>query len=156
MVTDLISVKETDSMEHVAKVFKEDDINAAPVTNELGTCVGIITSHDLVEYESVRKAIQTEMNRGLVYDIAHYGSGMDIKLPGLHFDEASSHMTKTFQTASVDDSLALVARNMCARHIHHVLILDESERAIGLLSSLDILAFATGEPVYRSVTHPVE
>ena len=154
MVTNLISVEEIDSIEKVAKVFREHDINAAPVTNKLGKCVGIITSHDIVEYESVRKAMHAELSHGSAYDIAHYSSGMDIRMPGVYFDEASFHMTKTFRTASVDDPLSRVAKDMCARHIHHVLVLDESEKAIGMLSSLDILGFVTGEPVCRSASYP--
>lgn len=156
MVTKLVTIKESDLMESVASSFTENDINAAPVVNKSGKCVGIITSHDLVEYEAVRKAMHAELSHGSAYDVAHYGSGMGIDYPGLHFDEAGFHMTKTLQTAAIDDPLSRVARNMCARHIHHVLVLDDSEKPIGMLSSLDILGFVIGEPVCRSATCPVD
>ena len=152
MVTNLISVKETDLMEHVAKVFKENDVNAAPVTDKFDKCVGIVTSHDLVEYESVRKSMQNEVNHGSIFDIAHYGSDLDLRMPGLHFEEAGFHMTKAIHHVSIDTPLSRVAKDMCAHHIHHALVLNEAKKAIGMLSSLDILGFITGEPVCRSAS----
>jgi len=156
MISDLVNVKDTDTMEQVAGIFSENDINAAPVINKSGTCVGIITSHDLVEYDSVRKAMQNEASHGSAYDLAHYGTGMEIRAPGMHFDEAGFHMTKTLQTATVDTPLSQVAKNMCAQHIHHVLVLDEAKKPIGMLSSLDILGFVIGEPVCRSASCKIE
>jgi CBS domain-containing protein len=150
MVTTLITVQETDKMEEIAQVFKEKDIHAAPVLNKLGKCVGIITSHDLVEYESVRRAMQKELNHGNGFDLAHYGSGVNFRWPGLCFGEVGFHMTKQIEPASVDDPLSRVARVMCSKHRHHVLILDEEGKPIGMLSSLDLLGFVIGEPVCRS------
>ena len=150
MVTAVETVTETEKMEAAAKLFKDRDIHAAPVVNDAGACVGIITSHDIVEYESVRKGIENELSHGSAYDMAHYGAGVKFRLPGQYFDEVGFHMTKTMQTARVDDSVSYVAREMCAKHIHHVLVLDEKNVPIGMLSSLDILGFVTGQPVCRT------
>ena len=150
MVTALITVLETDKMEEVAQVFKEHNIHAAPVLDKLDRCVGVITSHDVVEYESVRQAIQVELSCGKGFNLARYGSGMDIRWPLHHFEEAGFHMTKEIEPARIDDPLDHVAKAMCAKHRHHVLVLDEGGKLIGMLSSLDLLGFVTGEPVCRT------
>lgn len=152
MITAIVTVADTDKMEEVAQLFKEQDIHAAPVLGQTGNCVGIITSHDLVEYESVRKGVQNELNHGTNFDMAHYGSGASLRLPGLYFDEVGFHMTKRLETANVDDPLSRVAKNMCKKHRHHVLVLDEDNKPIGMLSSLDLLGFVIGEAVCRTAT----
>ncbi|MFK7769157.1 MAG: HPP family protein [Mariniblastus sp.] len=152
MVTTLVTVAETDKMEKVACIFKENDIHAAPVISESGYCVGIITGHDLVEYEAVRMGLQNEKRHGTTFDMAHYGGGAKFRLPGLHFDEVGFHMTKKIEPAKLDDSLSHVAREMCKKHRHHVLVLDNEKKPIGMLSSLDLLGFVIGEPVCRSAS----
>ena len=99
MVTNIVTVKETDKMEFVAQLFKENDINAAPVIDENDKCIGVISSHNLVEYESVRRKMENELNHGMCYDLAHYGSGGQFRMPGQHFDEVGFHMNKTIQSA---------------------------------------------------------
>jgi len=150
MITTILVVNETDKMEDVATLFKTKDINAAPVVDSKGSCIGIVTSHDLVEYESVRKAMQNELNHGMNYNMAHYGDGAEFRLPGQFFDEVGFHMTKALETASPQDPLSRVAKKMCSKHIHHVLVLDETKKLLGMLSSLDVLGFVIGEPVCRS------
>ena len=152
MITALISVLETDKMEEVVKVFDAQDIHAAPVLNKHGECVGIITSHDIVEYESVRRETQNELRHGKAFDLAHYGSNLEVRWPSPCFDEVGFHMSKQIDSANPSDSLSFVAKLMCAKHRHHVLILDNAAKPIGMLSSLDVLGFITGEPVRRSAT----
>lgn len=152
MVTTLITVQETDRMDEVAKLFEDQAIHAAPVLTKLDKCVGVITSHDIVEYQAKRKAMQKELGRDNALNIANYRYGIDMTLPGHHFEEVGFHMSKKIDPASPDDSLSRVAKEMCSKHRHHVLVLDEHEKPIGMLSSLDLLAFVTGEPVCRDAS----
>ena len=42
MATTVITVSVTDKLDDVAKLFEVNDINAAPVLNSKGECVGIV------------------------------------------------------------------------------------------------------------------
>ena len=137
-------------MEELARLFELHDVNAAPVVDDAGTFLGIITSHDVVEYESTRAEIQTELNHGYQYDLARYGQGSPLRVPGQHFNEAGFNMTRTVKTANPDDSVSSAARMMCRSHVHHVVVLDPENRPVGILSSLDIVGLVLGEPVCRS------
>ncbi len=152
MTTVLITVLETDAMEVVATIFNEQDIHAAPVVDRSGKCVGIITSHDMVEYETVRQKFENELIHGTAYNLANYKSDVDMRWPGLNFDEVAFHMTKAIEPAAINDPLSRVARTMCATHRHHALVLDENGKPIGMISSLDLLGFVIGEPVCRTAT----
>lgn len=155
MVTKIVAVKTTDSMEDVARTFETNDINAAPVIGTFGKCVGIITSHDLVEYESKRASVLKELCNSK-YAVKITQTEELFRPPGTRYNEAGFHMTTSLQTALPDDPLSRVARKMCSQHIHHVLVLDKDEKPIGFLSSLDLLGFVVGEPVCRSTNCPIE
>ncbi len=144
-----VAVQAKDQMEYAAKVFEKYDVNAAPVVDDDGVCVGIITSHDLVKYEAKRIDMQAELKSGYYFDVAHYGEGMSMRLPGHHFDEVAFHMTKKVETVEAHFPLSRVARMMCQMHFHHVLVLDAERHPIGILSSLDLLGHIIGEPVAR-------
>ena len=147
----IVAVHPKDQMEYVAKMLEKYDVNAAPVVDDSGVCVGIITSHDLVTYEAKRIDVQNELKSGSYFDSAHYGEGMSTRLPGHHFGEVAFHMSTNVTTAEVDFPLSRVARIMCQKHFHHVLVLDGERHPVGILSSLDILGHMIGETVTR---HP--
>lgn len=150
MITKIVTVGETEKMEFAAKKLNEHDINAAPVIGRCGRCIGIITSHDIVEYESVRSEFIKEIGKGQTFCLGLFGSEGVNRLPGRHYDEVGFHMSTTLHTAEADDPLSRVARNMCRHHMHHVIVLDRDDRPVGMLSSLDVLGFVIGEPVCRS------
>ena len=149
MISDVVTVRVNDKIEDVAQVFYENDINAAPVVDQEGRCVGIITSHDVVEYETSRIEVNQEIQHGYYFNLAHYGETDPPRMSGVYYDEAGCHMSRTLITVSPDDPLSKVAQLMCGEHIHHMIVLDGNQQVVGLLSSLDILGQIMGVPVCR-------
>ncbi len=149
MITNLVTVIETDKISDIAKIFEVGDINSAPVLNETGECIGIITSHDVVEYEAVRIEVCNELQRGFIFDNARYGDGSNPRIPGRCFDEVGFHMSRVLQSVRPDDPLSRVARIMCRNHVHHVLVLNNEKKLEGMISSLDLLGYVLNEPVSK-------
>ena len=150
MQTTLITVSPTKKIDLVAKLFDKEDINAAPVVDGLGKCVGVITSHDLVQYESIRIEVEQSSKHGLAFDFGYYDDGSAIGLVGRPFDEVAYHMSTKIETIGTNEPLSRGGRLMCQKHIHHLKALDDGDRPIGILSSLDIIGQALGEPVSRA------
>ena len=150
MIENPVTVQVTDKIEVVARVFEKFDINAAPVVDGEGRCLGIISSHDIVEYETSRIEVNQEIQHGYYFNLAHYGDQDPPRMGGIYYDEAGCHMTRTLETAKPSDSLSQVAVKMCQRHIHHVVVLDSDQKPLGLISSLDIIGHLIGVPVCRS------
>lgn len=138
-----------EKMVAAATLFEKNDVNAAPVVDPNGVCIGILTSHDVVEYESVRIKVMDHLDQGLGFDLGHYGDGQSVLLSRLPIDEVGIQMTTKVSTVEPHTPLSQAARTMCAQHIHHLVILDEGKRPVGILSSLDILSHLTGEPLIR-------
>lgn len=149
MSTVVITVLPTDKLQTVAALFEKHDIDAAPVVNESNACVGIITSHDLVEYEAVRTRMIEYLDHGLDFDLAHYGDGQSIPRLRVPIDEVRIQMTGQLETVAPHAPLLDAAHLMCEKHVHQLVILNEEKRPIGLLSSLDILGHLAGRSVER-------
>lgn len=149
MNSTVFTVKAKDKLSAVAKEFDQHDVNAAPVVDEANVCIGVITSHDIVEFESSRIEMENHLEHGLGFDMAHYGDGKPQQRLRIPIDEVGLHMTCQVETADRNTPLSRAAKTMCQRHIHHLIILDEEKHPVGIVSSLDILGEILGEPVAR-------
>ena len=147
--TRVITVSPTTRLDEVARLFEEHDINAAPVVDGFGKCVGVITSHDLVEYEAHRIQTENECKHGIAFNMARYGDGDSQGLVGQPYDEVACHMSHNFHEISGQNLMSEAGRIMCQNHVHHLVMLDSAGRPIGILSSLDIIGRILGEPVAR-------
>ncbi len=149
MNSTVFTVKAKDKLSAVAKMFDQHDVNAAPVIDDANVCIGIITSHDIVEFESSRIEMENHLERGLGFDLAHYGEGKPSQRLRIPIDEVGLHMTSKVETADRNMPLSRAAKTMCQQHIHHLIILDGEKHPVGILSALDILGEILGEPVAR-------
>ena len=149
----VITVGPMVKMEEVARIFQENRINAAAVVDALDKCVGIITSQDVVRYESMRSSYDREFGHGLAFEIDSERKDSPLRMLCRPFDEVAYHMTKEFKKIEGKASLSEAARMMQAEHIHHLLILDDSSRPIGMLSTLDIIGEILGEPISLAQHH---
>ena len=147
MTKSVITVRPKDKIDTVAKLFKGHNVNAAPVVNDADVCVGIITSHDLVEYESIRIEAENYAQRGHGFDMAHYGDARQRLAVQHPIDEVALQMSTNVETTELDSPLSQAARTMCQKHIHHLVVLDGDKRLVGILSSLDILGHILGEEI---------
>ena len=145
----VITVSPTDKIEIVARLFDEQEINAAPVVDGFGKCIGVITSHDVVRFEADRNVVEQQCKGGFAFDLKDR-DGSTRGLVGRPFDEVAYHMSRDFESIGGLEPLSRAARLMCNKHLHHVITLDDAGRPLGILSSLDILGQILGVPVLRT------
>lgn len=134
-----VTVTRTQNLGDVAKLFQEHKINSAPVVDEMGRCVGIITSADLVRFQSQLADVGARIDHGLSFELSQKELGGSIEIVQHPFDEADRHMTSEVQTVDRSTSLVQASKIMCLQGVHHLIVLDDAEHPIGILSSLDIL-----------------
>lgn len=149
MTSAVFTVGPKEKIADVAKMFDKHDVNAAPVVDDNNVCIGIITSHDLVEYESTRVEAERHFGRGPQFDQAHYGEGRSFPLLRVPIDEVGIQMTTNVANTERHSPVSRAAKIMCERHVHHLVILDDDKHPVGILSSLDILGYLTGQPIIR-------
>jgi len=146
-IKQLVTVGPTDKLEAIASLFESKQISAAPVVDGMEKCVGIITSSDVVRYESLRNTLNEQFPQGLAFDMTEPAGDQPLEFQDRPFDEAAYHMSQEFATIDAAAPLSRAARQMCRQRIHHLVLLDTAGRPQGILSALDILAEQLGEPV---------
>ena len=134
------TVSPCDKIDEVAKLFQQHHVNSAPVVDEFDRCIGIITSEDLVRFQSELTEVNSGINQGLSFEVTQQQTDGSLKIVSHPFDEVQRQMTATLQTIDQSQSLRLAAKMMCEQHVHHLIVLDDAQRPYGILSSLDILA----------------
>jgi CBS domain-containing protein len=176
-----IVLHQTTSVRDAARTLMQAYISGAPVVNEKGRCVGVISTTDFLRLtwpgkeemkkpgaagycQFLFKAKQadgtdktwctlpagacllqgaTDQHEGLAEcsllgSVFMDGQMVDVEeLPGTSI---RSLMTIDPVTAHADVSVRTLARMMMEAHIHRIIIVDEEQRPIGIVSSSDILA----------------
>ena len=138
MVSPIATVSTTDDLTHVAALFVARGISATPVVDETGTIVGVISKTDIVqryyEDDSTGHAQNAEREND---DALEYGSHV--------FERGSvtagSVMTPLVMAVPEDAPISRVAALMAYEGIHHIIVHDSQHAPIGIISSLDIIAW---------------
>ena len=133
------TVSPTQKLDSVANLFQKHNIHSAPVVDVHYKCVGIITGHDLIRYQSELSDLDSR-NQGISLEATRRQPDGSIEIIPHTFDEVQRHMTVAVQTIDPAESIQQAAKVMCEQHIHHLVVLDVAGRPSGILSSLDILS----------------
>ena len=115
MTKNVLVLPITATLTDAAKLMKDKKISACPIL-EKGKAVGIITTTDMLNI---------------------FASGQKER----HLDPwtpVSDCMSKPVIKISPNDSLTKAAKIMADRHIHHLIVADNEDKILGILSSLDI------------------
>lgn len=122
MTLDPVTVSIDASIEEAEVLLREFHITGLPVVDEHDRLVGVISQTDLLylAQPSVRALIRHRER-------------------GIRVGEVMSVPPITVETTT---SLADAARLMNDRHLHRVVVVDDAERPVGVLSSMDFVALA--------------
>ena len=130
MTTRPVMVEVSASMEEVARLFTKHRIHSAPVIDDSGRCVGIITASDFVK----RMEIYSESAQHPV-EMVHGEEG--ILAEPRSYDYVSDCMSASVQTIMASTPLIQAAKVMTGAHLH-VLPVVEDHKPVGILMQLPI------------------
>lgn len=143
MRRDVVTVSANQSMERAASTFLQSEITGAPVVDEQGRCVGVLSAVDFVRRSqhtataaNPTSASPDETDHVLVQD----GPQGTLHIDEYPHDQVRDYMTAGVQSAANDTSLLDVARMMCNEHVHRLVVLDDRAHPIGVITSLDLVA----------------
>jgi CBS domain-containing membrane protein len=136
MSRDLVTISKHLSLQGAAHRLMQAHVSGAPVIDERGCCVGVLSTTDFVRW----------LDAGHAPVRHHLASEADFHHPwqtepeGLPDEEVSQHMTANVVTAPPHARIGELARKMLDAHIHRVFILDGQNRPAGVVTGTDILA----------------
>jgi predicted transcriptional regulator len=138
LMTDaLILIPRDMSLPAAAHLLALHQITGAPVVDDDGLCVGVLSATDFVSaVEQGRPGSLRGCSAGYDFNRAWQMTEED----GLPRATVQDYMTANPVTVSADVPIAKLARMMVDAHIHRLLVVDETGHPRGIVSSTDILA----------------
>lgn len=145
MTEELLTVRKEMSTTDLARFLEEHEISGAPVVDENGRPVGVVSTVDLVRLASER--VERPANAAPFYRSSLEDENL-MELYGRRELPTSDQtwgdtpvediMTPAVQSVPVDTPVEEVAGIMVAGHFHRLLVEEDGE-LIGIVSSLDLL-----------------
>lgn len=138
METDVRCVTAPTDIREVAKLLIEQKISGAPVIDENGRLVGVVTLSDLVRHHLSR-------DQEVVYESDFYEKfPQDISLKkGFHVEDLNADnvkdvMTPILITAGEETPVDELASLMLQKHVHRIII-TKDDQVRGIVTTMDML-----------------
>jgi CBS domain-containing membrane protein len=145
----LLMVPREMSLPMAARLLSRANVSGAPVVDDAGRCVGVLSATDFIHWAENPAAHRPQPH-------AQHEACAAWQI--LDTDELPEEAVGRFMTADpvmVDPSAGIgkLAHMMLDAHIHRVIVVDHDHRPIGIVSATDILAaVARAEQAHESFT----
>ncbi len=136
MTTPVRTLPQTMTLREAACLLSGTNISGAPVVDDQGNCIGVLSSSDFVSW-AVKGAEEGEQGTEIRF-VAPWGEMIRIEETSDH--EICRYMTGPPVTASPRTSIGNLAQKMVDAHIHRILIVVDHNVPRGIVTSTDILA----------------
>lgn len=149
METGVVTIDPEASLLDAYRLFVEEEISGAPVVDEDGRVLGVVSAHDLLRAtEEERDTVVAESRyfRDLEeFSGPDWGSAVEDFQDRLAQRTVRDVMTPSAIMVAPDATIAEVASTLRKHRVHRVLVTDE-DRVVGLISSFDLVALLEKEP----------
>lgn len=138
MQRNVVCLSPVTPLDGVIKLFADHRISGAPVVDERGEVVGILTKTDLMVH-SLDCELETYLTPHILQMLfAEEHEADPPPLPRKKDVLAGDIMTRSPLTIAADLPVGAAARIMVERRYHHLLV-AEGRKVVGILSPLDLL-----------------
>ena len=132
MTHDLICLPQEMSMKQAARLLLQNRISGAPVVDDEGQCVGVISATDFITL--------TKMNGDRNQPCVGNTDWEVVEVEQLPEDEIGQFMTSDPVMVAPSTAIGKLAGQMVDAHIHRTIVVDRDNRPIGIVTSTDLLA----------------
>lgn len=146
MCRDIITIPRGMSLRAAAHCLAQAGVSGAPVVNESGRCVGVLTKSDLVRFLDQRSGTCPFADPS---GPCYFAEWQVQEIEALPIHQVNNYMSTDVITARPEATVGDLARSMHTNHVHRILITDSWDRVLGVVSSMDILGAVASE-----VEHP--
>ena len=137
MSRDVITIPRKMSLHGAAHRLASAQVSGAPVIDEEGRCIGILSMTDVVRW--LDGSAKPTRPRGCAC-IEVYQPWQMVEMDDLPVDEVERYMTTDLVAVEPHLSIVAVARRMLDAHIHRVVVLDPAGCPAGMVTTTDVLA----------------
>lgn len=137
MSSSVISVEPGDTIEEALVLMAQYRVTSLPVTDTKNRCVGVLSTADLINPAQVLEEDLQALAEGNAQARQAIIDRLLQERLGQH--KVSEWMTSTVTAVQRETSLLEATREMLRHHIHHLPVVDEQQRLLGIVSTMDML-----------------
>lgn len=130
MTPDVVTVRPDTPYKEITSLLSRRGISAVPVVDESGAPMGVVSEADL---------LRKQVERGEESGEGAAPFGWPHERLKARAENAAGLMTTPVATARPDWTVVQAAREMDRHHIKRLVVVDESDRVIGIVSRADLL-----------------
>jgi CBS-domain-containing membrane protein len=132
MCREITVIPASATMHTAACILADHSASGAPVVEDSGVCVGVLTANDFLTFEIDRTGdVVTAHSR----EVNAPQKGQYVP-----WNSVRKFMATAVQTVEPDVSLVQASEIMCAEHIHRLFILNKRGVPVGVITTLDVAA----------------
>jgi CBS domain-containing protein len=142
MTSNPVSLRAQATVAEARDLFIAKEISAAPVIDEAGHPVGVLSHSDIIVHDAVAPTSRTAVGVGCADDF--YSTPATAAFRAGTSDAAYPMVVEDLMTPAVfavaaETSAAEVVKNLLAFRVHRLFVVDAQGVLIGVISSLDVL-----------------
>lgn len=138
----VLTVSEEMTLRQLAEILTDRQISGAPVLNEEGKLVGVVSLTDIALHASEQGTLSPDRSDSS-YDVRSWDEQLDPReLHGFHIEDEGpvvrQVMTPAVYTVPEETPVSDLARTMISGRLHRLLV-TRGDRVVGIVTSLDLL-----------------
>ena len=135
MTADPICVTGDITARELAEILESNQISGVPVLDALERVIGVVSQTDLL-----RRCVEGPLGSTPgTFSLARAAGLADGTAMDPHeLGTVEEFMTPEPVTASPDESIGVVAHRMAEEHVHRVIVVDDEQHVLGIVTSLDL------------------
>jgi CBS domain-containing protein len=137
MTENPVSINEHATLQDAAAFLTTRSISAAPVINDAGRPVGVLSRTDIIRFSSGASEVP-QMLGDFINEAKKLSDPTHRNLVAVR-----QIMTPVVLSVGLDASLAEVCETMLDRKVHRLFVIDQDGILVGVISALDILRCLT-------------
>lgn len=131
------TLRERDTIHYALTVMAENDVSAIPVVSSDGKIMGMISQRDIIAEAREKDIEDTERAAKETPYLLSFGA---VSLDELTNERVEDMMSHKVVTVSEGDLVPDIAEIMLKNKIHHIPVVAEDDRLVGIISTMDILS----------------
>jgi CBS domain-containing protein len=136
MTHDPVCVTADVTARELARVLESNEISGVPVVDAVERVIGVVSKTDLLH-----RCLEGPLGSrpGTFFEVLAEGMEGGTDLDPEELGTVEEFMTPEPVTALPDEPVGTVARRMADNHVHRVIVVDEQQHVLGIVTSLDLL-----------------
>ena len=137
MTRDVITVKPTTTIEEMARIFIEKKVSGAPVVDDNGDVIGIVTENDLIS-QNKRLHIPTVVRLFDAFIMLESPSKIEKEIKKMAAVTVSDICVRDVITVAEDTAVEDIATIMSEKKVHLIPVV-EGKKVRGIIGKIDII-----------------